>query len=364
MPKLWSLRYRLMGMTFLLIMLTVICLISLANQQMEQLFQAYLELQPAPLLPMGKHEQMFLHSVHQSLLWVGLLFAGIGLGASYLLARKITVPLQRLSAAAEAIRQGRQPSAVPLVNCDEIGQLTQTFNQMAEQLARTEQMRREFLANTAHELRTPLAVLQGNLENMLEGVIQPDMERIFFLQEEVMRLTRLVGELRELSLAEAGQLVLHREALDINALLQRVIGMLQPLFDEKGLQVHCDLAALPSVQADRDRMQQVFYNVLTNAQRYAPAGGNIQVHSWSAGTSLFLSVADDGEGIPAADLPHVFDYFYRADKSRSRESGGSGIGLSLARRFVESHGGHIWAANTATGGAEITMELPCKTTEQ
>lgn len=358
MPDFFSLRYRLMGLTFLLIMLTVVSFVYLANHQMENLFQAYLQAEPAPFMSMGNHEQMFLHSVHRSLLWVGLLFAGIGLAASYVLARNITVPLCRLSAAAEMIRQGRIPPEVPVAGRDEVGQLTAAFNQMADRLARTEQLRREFLANTAHELRTPLAVLQGNLENMLEGVTAPDMERIFFLQEEVMRLTRLVGELRELSLAEAGQLVLHPAPLDINGLLQRTVDMLQPLLEEKSVQVRCQWGTLPEIQADRDRLQQVFYNVLTNGLRYAPQNGELVVKTRSGTASLRVEIMDNGPGIAAAELPYIFDYFYRGDKSRSRESGGTGIGLSLARRFVESHGGKIWAGNRPGGGAVVTMEIP------
>ena len=353
-----SIRYRIMCMTFVLVLLTVSSLILLANQQMEQLFQEYLQVQPAvmPTMDMGEPEHMFLMSVHQSLLWVGLFFVLVGLLLSYFLARNITIPLRQLSQAAECIRKGMLGQTVTVHTKDEVGQLAQVFNQMSVELARNEKLRREFLANIAHELRTPLAILQGNLDNMIDGVAQPDMDRLFSLQEEVMRLNRLVSDLRDLSLAEVHQLELYRQPTDLNQLLTGAAGMLEPLLEEKGLHFVYELQdSLPLVNVDPDRIRQVFYNVLVNAVRYTSPNTAIRLHSWLVDGEVRIEIQDEGPGVDEHDLPRLFDHFYRTDKSRSRQSGGSGIGLSLARLFMEVHGGTIAARNCSSGGLNICM---------
>ena len=356
-----SIRYRLMRMTFFLVVLTVCSLVLLANQQMEQLFQEYLQVQPAVMtgMDMGEPEHMFLMSVHRSLLWVGLFFVLLGLVLSYFLARNITTPLQELSRAAEYIRQGKLAQRVHVDRQDEVGQLAAVFNQMSAGLEQNEQLRREFLANIAHELRTPLAILQGNLENMLEGVTKPDMARLFSLQEEVMRLNRLVSDLRDLSLAEVQQLELHREDHDLNGLLSGAAEMLAPLLEEKKLHFSYELQPeLPPVSVDADRIRQVFYNILVNAIRYTHPGTCILLRSWLEQERVWIEIADEGPGVSEQELPRLFEQFYRADKSRSRASGGSGIGLSLARQFVEIHGGEILARNREAGGLSICIGMP------
>ena len=358
MKGLRSIRYRIMCMTFVLVLLTVSSLVLLANQQMEQLFQEYLQVQPAVMseMDMGAPEHMFLMSVHRSLLWVGLFFVLAGLVLSYILARNITIPLRQLSHAAECIRKGMLGQTVTVHTQDEVGQLALVFNQMSVELARNEKMRREFLANIAHELRTPLAILQGNLDNMIDGVAQPDMERLFSLQEEVMRLNRLVSDLRDLSLAEVHELELYRRPTDLNQLLTGAAGMLEPLLEEKGLHFVYDLQeSLPLMSVDPDRIRQVFYNVLVNAVRYTSPDTGIRLRSWLADGEVWIEVQDEGPGVAAEELPRLFDHFYRTDKSRSRQSGGSGIGLSLARQFMEVHGGTIAAHNCSSGGLSICM---------
>ena len=358
MRRLRSIRYRIMCMTFFLVLLTVCSLVLLANQQMEQLFQEYLQVQPSVMadMTMGAPEHLFLMSVHRSLLWVGLFFVLVGLLMSYFLARNITIPLRQLSQAADHIRQGRLGQTVTVHAQDEVGQLAAVFNQMSVELARNEKLRREFLANIAHELRTPLAILQGNLENMIDGAAQPDMARLFSLQEEVMRLNRLVSDLRDLSLAEVHQLELHRQPTDLNQLLTGAAGMLEPLLDEKNLHFEYDLQAdLPLVTVDPDRIRQVFYNILVNAVRYTWPDTTIRLHSWLADDEVWIEIQDEGPGVAEDDLPRLFDHFYRTDKSRSRQSGGSGIGLSLARQFMEVHGGTIAASNRSSGGLSVRM---------
>ena len=361
-----------MGLSFLLISLTVFSLSYLANKQMEELFYEYLNMQQGmPMMNMymnhmGIHELAFLHSVHQSLIWVGLIFVGIGLIASYIIARNITTPLAKLITATERIRKGKLEQNVPITRNDEIGQLTQVFNQMSSELAANERMRREFLANIAHELRTPLAIINGNLETMLDGVSKPTMEKLFSMQEEVMRLTRLVKDLRDLSLAEVHQLELHKQQADINLLLQRAGEMLEPLLEDKALSFNYNLAkSLPKINVDVDRINQVFYNVLINAIRYTNPHTEIKlITSLKAKDDqnfVQIIIQDSGNGIFPEDLPHIFEHFYRSDKSRSRQSGGSGIGLSLAKQFVENHNGTIYAENVSPaggGGARIIINLP------
>ena len=355
-----SLRYRIAGLIFLLVTATVCSLLFLANLQMHNLFSEYLEM---PHVGMGTNEMNFLHSVHQSLIWVGLLFIFIGFIASLLLTKSITRPLQVLAQGAENIQQGKLGVSVNTASHDEIGRLARTFNNMSAQLAQTEEMRRKFLADTAHELRTPLAILNGNLENMLSGVSPPSMERLFSMQEEVLRLTRLVENLRDLSLARLHQLPLNRQPADMNQLLSRALDMFTPLLEERELSVTMDLASdLPEIAVDGDRVNQIFYNLLSNAICYSPEKGVIALRtslqykfqkSW-----LVIEIKDQGIGIHEEDLPYIFEYFYRGDKSRNRTSGGTGIGLSLVKYYSEAHGGWTDVKNNQDRGACFSVWLP------
>lgn len=369
MKKMNSLMYRITGLTFLLLTVTVLSLIYLANWQMEALFREYLSMQGAAsdlivMNPMGTPELDFLHSVHESLLWVGMVFALLGFFASYILARNITVPLRALRQAAELIRGGELGRTVRVQSKDEVGELANIFNQMSAGLAQNERLRRELLANIAHELRTPLTILNGNLESMLDGVIKPDPTRLFSMQEEVLRLTRLVTDLRDLSLAEVRQLELHKKAVTINPLIERAADMLLPLLEEKELLFSYELADnLPMIKLDEDRILQVLYNIIVNAVRYTDAGNQIVLHSEfllseTGKNDLKVQIRDFGPGILPEDMPYIFDHFYRGEKSRNRQSGGSGIGLALAKQLVKSHGGEIMAENMEPRGMQITIFLP------
>jgi len=384
-----SVRNKMMLSTFLLILVCALIVIAICNRQMETHFFQYLQ-DPSALagqqggencgqglgmgrgmmgggmgmggmrrrMMMGAAERTFVESYHKSLWWIGFLFAGIGLVVSYFLSGNITRPLRQLSQAAEKIRQGELKQEVPVETGDEVGQLASVFNQMSAELAANESNRQELLANIAHELKTPLAVLQGHLESMLDGVEQPEPDKLFSMQEEVMRLTRLVGDLRDLSLAQVHQLELHLQPVELGEKTERAAEMLEPLLEEKKLHFVKDLAPdLPVRQLDPDRMNQVLYNLITNAIRYTTPGTAILLKTEGAGEKVRLTIADEGPGIPPEDLPHVFEQFYRGDKSRNRASGGSGIGLSLAKSFVEAQGGHIEARNRPQGGAEFVVEV-------
>lgn len=384
-----SVRNKMMVSTFLLILICALIVIYICNQQMETHFFQYLQ-DPSALagqggqaaggygrgmgrgmmgggmgmggmhhrMMLGAAERTFVESYHKSLWWIGFLFAGLGLVVSHFLSGNITRPLRQLSQAAEKIRQGDLKQEVAVTGQDEVGQLAEVFNQMSAELAANESNRQELLANIAHELKTPLAVLQGHLESMLDGVEEPGPEKLFSMQEEVMRLTRLVGDLRDLSLAQVHRLELHLQPVDLDEKVERAADMLEPLLEEKKLRFVKELApGLPARQLDPDRLNQVLYNLITNAIRYTTPGTAILLQTEPAGERVRLIIADEGPGIASEDLPHVFEQFYRGDKSRNRASGGSGIGLSLAKSFVEAQGGTITARNRKEGGAEFVVEL-------
>lgn len=363
-----SISLRITGLMFALVATTVLLLSYLADHQMTVHFSAYLSRQPAAgmhahMMPMmGIHEQALLADVHRSLVWYGAAVLAVGLAASYLLARSITVPLRRLSKAAEGIEQGKLGQRVDICSRDEVGQLAQTFNRMSQALEDNNRLRQRLLADVAHELKTPLAVIQGNLEGMLEGVVEPSPEQLRSLHEETVYLNQIIKELRDVSLAEAGQLMLDKQATDINQLLNRAVHMLTPLAEEKGISLTCDLGDVTAVEADPVRINQVVYNLLSNALRYTTAGGQITVATRPAveGGRAFaaLTVRDNGKGISAADLPHIFRHFYRADLARDRASGGSGIGLAVVRQLVELHGGKVEVRSEEGAGSEFTVYLP------
>lgn len=356
-----SITYRITGLMFLSICLTVVLLVYLANLQMEMEFATYLTHQAGAHGLMGGAEQAFLESTHRSLLWVGAAILAVGLLASYWLAQSITVPLRRLNGAVDAMTRGRYGEQVVVSSDDEVGNLALAFNRMSQSLADNAEQRQRFLADVAHELKTPLAVIQGNLEGMLDGVIDASPEQLSSLYEETVHLNRLIRDLRDLSLAEAGQLRLEKEAADLNALLERAMHMLQPLMEEKGLVLEQYLAALPPLKLDIGRINQIIYNLLTNALRYTVAG-TIRVSSGRQQTGgqewAFFEVEDSGQGIAAADLPFVFDHFYRADRSRAKASGGSGIGLSIVKQLAEVHGGWVEAQSSEGAGSRFRVYLP------
>lgn len=365
-----SIIYRITGLMFLSIAFTVFILIYMANIQMTDSFQHYLTIQHIDMnqihsngMMMGPHETNFLTSVHTSLIWVGLIILVIGLGVSYLLARSITVPLRQLSEAAEQIERGEFGHQVLVETTDEVGHLAAVFNRMSDTLATNTKLRKQLFANVAHELKTPLAIIQGNLEGMLDDVITPGKEQLQSLFEEAVRLNRLIKDLRELSLAEVRQLALEKYPGDINQLLNRVVLMVKPLSDEKNIAITCDFDKdLPEICVDHDRIGQVFYNLLINAIRYSPSESKVLVSSGRTVEKgkdwLVVHVMDNGPGIAAEDIPHIFEHFYRSEKSRDRKKGGSGIGLAIVKQLVEIHDGHVKVESLQGEGSEFIVYLP------
>ena len=326
-------------------------------------------------------EQRFLAAVNRWLLAAGLLAGGLALILGLYLAWQITAPLRELRRAAQAIAGGDLTRRVKITDGDEIGDLGRSFNHMAQALEHNEQLRRRMVADIAHELRTPLSVIRANLEALQDGVFPLERESLTPIHEEMLLLARLVEDLHQSALAEAGQLALERQEVNVADLVQQAVESHHPQAVEREIELAVNISErLPTVSLDPQRIGQVLHNLLANALRYTPAGGRVTIAGWpfevrqgrsfsphplpaallplTEGHWLALSVADTGPGIAPEDLPYLFERFYRGDRSRSRSSGGTGLGLAIARQLVEAHGGKIAVQTEPQSGARFTFVLP------
>jgi two-component system OmpR family sensor kinase/two-component system sensor histidine kinase BaeS len=307
----------------------------------------------------SEFERRFLETVNRAVVWAVLLVAAAALLAAVLLSQQLVAPLRQLTAAAEAMASGDLSQRVDVRAGDEIGDLALAFNRMAGDLQDAETQRRQMTADIAHELRNPLSVIRGNLEAIFDGVYSADIEHLTPIYEETLLLQRLVEDLRLLSLVDAGQLELVRSDVDVERLLVGVAEGAQAVAQDKGITLQVETPEEPLViDGDADRLRQVVGNLVSNALRYTPAGGLVTLHAHRADHSVHFAVTDTGPGIPAKDLPHVFDRFYRGDAARDRASGGSGLGLAIARALVEAHGGTIEVESTVRQGTTFLVELP------
>jgi signal transduction histidine kinase len=313
-----------------------------------------------PLGPADDPErEAFLVGINRAL----LLAAGVaGLAAVLLtlvLSRRILRPIEALTAAARRMEKGDLSQRVEVQSTDEIGELARAFNAMADGLTRLEELRRNMVTDVAHELRTPLSNICGYLEALRDGVVEPRREVIDSIYEEAMLLSRLVNDLQELALAEAGQLRLERRPVAPADLVNRAVEAARAQASAKGIALRADLPAdLPLVNIDPQRIGQVLGNLLSNAFTHTPSGGEVVVVARARASEVEISVRDTGEGIPAEHLPYIFERFYRADKSRSRLTGGTGLGLSIAKQLVEAHGGRISVKSQVGQGTTFTFTLP------
>ena len=288
---------------------------------------------------------------------VGAVVASIILGV--LLARTLTRPIREITSATKKIARGDLEQQVPIRSKDELGELAASFNQMSADLTQSRDLRRQMTADIAHELRTPLTVILGHTEALSDGELPPAPETFEILYDETKRLNRLVEDLRTLSLSDAGELQLNRSKVQPGDLLEHAAAARRSEAKSKEIDLLIELEdGLPAVDIDADRMTQVLVNLLDNALRYTPAGGRINLSAKREQEGVEISVIDSGAGIPAQDLDHLFERFYRGDKSRQREEGGSGLGLAIARSLVESQGGDIKAESQPGEGARFIIELP------
>lgn len=324
---------------------------------------------------LNDQELAFINSLNLLLLWVTIAATALAVLIGFISARRITVPLARVAQATHQIAQGRRDVVISgMTRVRELDGIASSVNDLSRALADQEDLRRRLTADMAHELRTPLAALQSHLEAMMDGVWRPDAERLAGLHEEILRINRLVADLEKLAHEERGHAGLVRRVTDIRALLDGIVRNHEPQFRAKGVALRFEAggeaggeadaqpgqetAAGCSLAVDPDKLSQAVINLLSNALKYTPAGGTVEVRVQAGPTAVEIRVSDTGIGIDGRDLPRVFERFYRADNSRSRSTGGAGIGLSISRAIVEAHGGTIRATSEPGRGSQFLIRLP------
>lgn len=306
---------------------------------------------------------IFLSSkINRFLIWGALFAVALALLVTFFLSRRILSPVRTLINTAKKLGEGDFNQRVNIKDKGEIGELAQTFNSMASDLQRGEKLRRNMVADVAHELRTPLSNVSGYLEAIRDDVIKPEPAVITSLSEEVDLLARLVNDLQDLAISDAGELKLERQPEDLSQLISQSLKAIQAKVLEKGLTTSIDIPSeLPLVEIDYHRISQVFRNLLNNAILHTPGGGNINISARQKENMIFVSVTDTGEGIPAEELPNLFERFYRIDKSRSRTGGGNGLGLTIVKRLVEAHGGKVGVQSEVGRGSVFSFSIPVVT---
>ena len=337
---------------------------------------------PVSSTVLGPLEELFVERLRRWLLIGAALAGGLGLLLVLAVSRSMTAPLQRLAEAARAVAGRDFGHRVEVDGSAEMAEVARSFNDMAAALQKSEQQRQDMVADLAHELRTPLSVVQGNLRAILDDVYPLDKAEVARLYDETRLLSRLVDDLRELALADAGQLRLSLAPTDAARVMDVTVESLAPVAELQALDLQVQAPPdLPPVQADPDRLAQILRNLLINALRHTPSGGKVTVSAAAADGQVEFAVSDTGEGIAPEDLPHVFDRFWRADPARARRpegggplpadgapaapkavqdrwSGGTGLGLSIAQSLVEAQGGQIWAESTPCVGSTFRFQLP------
>lgn len=300
----------------------------------------------------------FLNALNQ-LLILGAVVAGVfSLILGSYMARRLSGPISRVIKTAERISEGKYDTRVTEKSSTrEIVELTDTINTLAETLGKQETLRKRLTADVAHELRTPIANLQSHLEAMLDGIWEPDVQRLQSCHAEAVRLSGIVGDLETLARYDGENVVLCRERFDLSALIQKTVASFETEFQTKKISLLLQ-ATEQDLVADRDKLAQVLVNLLSNALKYTKEGGKIEITAGGDEREVRVSIKDTGIGISREDLPFIFERFYRADRSRSRATGGSGIGLAIAKSLIEAHGGTLSANSDWGSGSEFVAVLP------
>lgn len=350
-PLLW----KLMGI-HVLVIAAVIGLIWVAVERIagNYFMQVMKEYNIDPVMP----HQIFLQATRSTLVWTSIGAVAVALAASLVLTRRILRPIRRMSALAGRIAGGDYSQRVDAIPGDEVGDLAAAFNQMVCSLQRVEKLRKDLVADVAHELRTPLTNMRGYLEALHDGVLPATPQQIASLQEEVLRLVRLVEGLHQLAIADAGAQRLHPESANLTALTSQTLEPFRARFERKAVRISIpETRDENPVKVDRDQFVCVLNNLFENALHYTPPNGEVTLRVRREGPAVVLQVSNTGPGIPPQDLPLIFERFYRGEKSRSREHGGAGIGLSLVKQIVEAHGGAV-SAESRDGLTTFRVTLP------
>ncbi len=367
------LRWKLFVSHLSILLIGVVVLLATAH------FLAGTQLASTPLLSLGQsasetgqltagsqpddsasQQERFQTVVDQALLISAFAALAAAVVVSLFVSRRIVEPLQALTFTSQRLARGYYHERTSIRSDDELADLSQSINQLAEALEQTEQRRLTLMADVAHELRTPLTTIEGYMEGLIDGVIKPEDHIFAMIQHEAARLKWLIEEMALLSRAEAGQLRVMPRPLTLQATFRQVAAQFQPQFQAKGVRLHLSLPPdLPEVLADADRLEQILINLISNALRYTPAGGSVTVAAEAHDFFVQISVRDTGLGIASEHLAHIFERFYRVDKSRARQSGGTGIGLTITRHLVYAQGGEIWVESAGAGmGTAFFVTLP------
>jgi two-component system, OmpR family, sensor kinase len=297
-------------------------------------------------------------------LWAGLVALAVSIVIAFFLARSVYIPVRRVTNAAEEIARGNYEQQVPLDGPTEVKGLAQSFNQMSKQVKHSQQMLRDFVADVSHELRSPLTSIKGFAQAIVDGTAkgkENQLKAATVIEDESKRMMRLVEELLEFSRLESGQVKMVKERVDLKELLQQCHEIFSMHAEEKGIQLKTEIEPLPPVIGDIDRLEQVFSNLLDNALKHTPSGGDVSIIARHTDTHFAeISITDTGPGIPAEQMRHVFERFYRADPNSGKA--GAGLGLAIARQIVLAHGGDIIAKSKLGKGTEFVVRLPVQPT--
>jgi len=301
---------------------------------------------------------MFVQAVHRYLIWASLAAAILAIVLSFVMMRRVLTPLTRMTAISERIAAGDFTVRVPASTRDEVGQLARAFNHMATSLEKIENLRRNLMIDVAHELRTPLTNIRGYLEAVNDGILPPSPETLSLLQDETMRLIQLAEDVLELARADAARDHLQREPIDLRAEIEAALAGFSRAFTQNGVAVKVHGPdRVPAVSADRRRIARVLRSLTENASQYAPPTGKLDIRIAAGPGRVRVEYCNGSGELTAADLPHIFERFYRGDKSRSRQRGGAGIGLAIVKELVEAHGGRV-GADLFDNTVRIWFELP------
>ena len=300
-----------------------------------------------------------LKAINVFLITGGILAIVVATFITFILARRISQPIRALTLAANRLGKGDFSQRVDIKDKSEVGELADTFNSMADNLERSETLRRHIVTDVAHELRTPVSNIRGQLEAIQDKLLKPDTKSIGSLHEETMLLSRLIDDLQDLTLMEAGKINIIKEPEDVKAIILQTVDVMQPRARSSGLSINTDIPdGLPSCYIDQHRVSQILKNLVSNAIIHTPKHGQINISARKLDSQVEISVADTGEGISQEDLPYIFERFYRADKSRTRVTGGTGLGLTITKRLVEAHGGEIKVESEPGQGSKFYFTIP------